>query len=385
MRLGKFAITAITAVALTLVWPSAAVAAAPTVSIGVSDTALIAGETTTVTFTFSEAVYGFGAADITAPNGIVGPVTSSDGGISWTATFTPNTGVTDSSNVITVDLSSVFDIATNTAGSGTADSSNYAIDTERPSAGIAVSSTTLGIGETSVVTFSFSEAVTGFDNADVTVPSGTLFPVTSSDGGITWTATLAPNPVTTESSNIITVDLTGVMDASGNTGAGTASSSNYVVDTVRPTATAVIADTTLSVSETSTVTITFSEAVIGFDNADITVPHGTLSTVSTADSGITWTATYTPNGTISSGNVFVVNLAGVIDAVGNVGSGTIDSNAFAVQAAAAVQPAAVLPVTGAEVGQLPIVALLLIGSGLGMFLVVRRWESRQARPAEVTR
>jgi hypothetical protein len=41
------------------------------------------------------------------------------------------------------------------------------------------------------------------------------------------------------------------------------------------------------------VTITFSEAVTGFDNSDLSVANGTLSNVSSSDGGITWTATFT--------------------------------------------------------------------------------------------
>ncbi|EGH26669.1 hypothetical protein PSYMO_36488, partial [Pseudomonas amygdali pv. mori str. 301020] len=43
----------------------------------------------------------------------------------------------------------------------------------------------------------------------------------------------------------------------------------------------------MSVGETSLVTITFSEAVSGFNNADLTVENGTLSAVSSSDGGIT--------------------------------------------------------------------------------------------------
>jgi hypothetical protein len=43
---------------------------------------------------------------------------------------------------------------------------------------------------------------------------------------------------------------------------------------VRPTATIVVADPALTAGETSLVTITFSEAVTGFTNADLTASHG---------------------------------------------------------------------------------------------------------------
>ncbi|MEW5548356.1 Ig-like domain-containing protein, partial [Pseudomonas soli] len=74
---------------------------------------------------------------------------------------------------------------------------------------------------------------------------------------------------------------------------------NYAIDTQRPTATIVVADSSLSIGETSQVTITFSEAVTGFTNADLTVANGTLSAVSSSDGGITWTATFTPSSAIS--------------------------------------------------------------------------------------
>ncbi|NAT39970.1 flagellar hook-length control protein FliK, partial [Pseudomonas syringae pv. actinidifoliorum] len=148
--------------------------------------------------------------------------------------------------------------------------------------------------ETSLVTITFSEAVSGFTNADLTISNGTLSAVSSNDGGITWTATLTPTAGTTSASNSITLNNAGVTDLAGNAGSGLTTSSNYAVDSAAPTATIVVADSTLSVGETSLVTITFSEAVSGFDNSDLNVPNGTLSAVSSSDGGITWTATFTP-------------------------------------------------------------------------------------------
>ena len=78
-----------------------------------------------------------------------------------------------------------------------------------------------------------------------------------------------------------------------------------------PTATVVVADSALKVGETSLVTITFSEAVSGFDNADLLVNNGTLSAVSSSDGGVTWTATFTPNAGITDTS----NLISLKDAV----------------------------------------------------------------------
>jgi hypothetical protein len=122
------------------------------------------------------------------------------------------------------------------------------------------------------VTITFSEAVTGFTTADLTVANGTLSGLSSSDGGITWTATLTPTSSITDTTNLITLDNTGVVDLAGNAGSGTTDSNNYAIDTARPTATIVVADNNLRIGETSLVTITFSEAVTGFTNADLTSP-----------------------------------------------------------------------------------------------------------------
>ncbi|MBC3350348.1 hypothetical protein HU811_27205, partial [Pseudomonas sp. SWRI196] len=127
--------------------------------------------------------------------------------------------------------------------------------------------------ETSLVTITFNEAVTGFTDADLTVANGTLSGLSSSDGGITWTATFTPAAGVTDTSNVITLANGGVADLAGNAGSGTTDSNNYNVDSQRPTATIVLSDSVLSPGETAQVTITFSEAVTGFSNADLSVAN----------------------------------------------------------------------------------------------------------------
>ncbi|MBA6066551.1 DUF4347 domain-containing protein [Pseudomonas mosselii] len=302
----------------------------PTATIVVTDSNLTIGETSLVTITFSEAVTGFTNADLNVANGTLSAVSSSDGGITWTATFTPTSAITDATNLITLDNTGVTDLAGN-AGSGTTNSNNYAIDTVRPTATIVVADSSLRIGETSLVTITFSEAVTGFTNADLNVANGTLSAVSSSDGGITWTATFTPTSAITDATNVITLDNTGVTDAAGNAGAGTTDSNNFAIDTQRPTATIAVADSNLAIGQTSLVTITFSEAVTGFSNADLSVANGTLSAVSSSDGGITWTATFTPTSAITDAtNVITLDNTGVTDAAGNAGAGTTDSNNYAI-------------------------------------------------------
>ncbi|WP_223556122.1 beta strand repeat-containing protein, partial [Pseudomonas sp. BF-R-01] len=330
--------------------------ARPTAGIVFADTALKAGETSLVTITFNEAVTGLTNADLTIANGTLTAVSSSDGGITWTATFTPTASITDSTNLITLDNTGVSDLAGN-AGSGTTDSNNYAIDTVRPTATIVVADTALSIGETSLVTFTFSEAVSGFTNADLTIANGTLTAVSSSDGGITWTATFTPTASINDTTNLIVLNNTGISDLSGNAGSGTTDSNNYAIDTVRPTATIVVADTALKIGETSLVTITFAEAVSGFSNADLTIANGTLTAVSSSDGGITWTATFTPTSAITdSTNLITLDNTGVSDLSGNAGSGTTDSNNYAIDT---VRPTATIVVadTALRIGETSLVTI----------------------------
>ncbi|WP_460490185.1 Ig-like domain-containing protein, partial [Belliella aquatica] len=169
------------------------------------------------------------------------------------------------------------------------------VDTTPPLVlGFELDNTSLSVGETTTVTVTFSEEVTGLTSTAFTVPNGVLSGLSSSDGGVTWTVTFTPNDGVEDVTNIISLANLGFADLTGNTGTGTTNSNNYSIDTQRPTATIVVSDTQLRAGETSLVTFTFSEAVAGFTNADLSVVNGILSSVSSSDGGITWTATLTP-------------------------------------------------------------------------------------------
>src|SRR5690606_13122322 len=114
-------------------------------------------------------------------------------------------------------------------------------------ASIVVDDTALKAGETTTVTITFSEAVSGLTTTDFTASNGTLSNLSSGDGGITWTATFTPSANFTDASNLITLDNTGYNDAAGNTGSGSTDSNPYAIDTLRPTASIVVADTALAV------------------------------------------------------------------------------------------------------------------------------------------
>ena len=203
--------------------------------IEISDTALKIGGEAIVTFTFDGPVSDFTEADVDVPNGVLTQLVSADGGTTWTATLTPNADASDATNVLTLNYAGIRNASGN-AGTGSAESANYVVDTVRPTlaSDIAISDTNLVRGETATVTFTFTEAVTGFGAADVTVPNGTLSNLKSLDGGITWTATLTPAAGTADATNVLTLDYSGITDLVGNAGAGSVDSGNYAVDTTAP-------------------------------------------------------------------------------------------------------------------------------------------------------
>ncbi len=306
--------------------PNFVIDALPTVVITMTDTALKVGETSLVMFTFSEVVTGFTNADLTIPNGTLTPVASTNGGMTWKATFTPTALFTDATNVIALNNTGYTDLTGNT-GTGTTSSPNYTIDTRRPTVVITLADTALKAGETSLVTFSFSEAVTGFTNGDLTqIENGTLTAVASKDGGVTWTSKFTPRVNITDLTNVITLNNTLFTDLFGNAGTGTTSSPNYTVQTRRPTVIITRTDSALLLGETSLFTFTFSEAITGFDNSDLTIENGTLTAVVSVNGGVTWTATFTPTSFVTDlFNKITLNNTGYFNSVGNTGVGTTSS------------------------------------------------------------
>ncbi|MFM5312951.1 Ig-like domain-containing protein [Aeromonas caviae] len=95
----------------------------------------------------------------------------------------------------------------------------------------------LTVGETSPVTFTFSEKVTGFELGDLTVVGGTVTGLTSSDGGKTWTGTFTPTPGF-EGTASVTVNEGSYTDLAGN--AGTGGSDTADTDTQAPNAPTVV-------------------------------------------------------------------------------------------------------------------------------------------------
>ncbi|KPF42169.1 Ig-like domain-containing protein, partial [Rhizobium sp. AAP43] len=142
---------------------------------------------------------------------------------------TPDSGFTGN---LTVGVAA--GVATDAAANqNTAAAFVQAVDTAPPTATISFADVNLTQGETSLVTITFSEKVTGFSNADLNIQGGNLSPVSSSDGK-TWTATFTPTANLNDATNVITLASGSVFDLAGNANASATQSANYAIDTRPP-------------------------------------------------------------------------------------------------------------------------------------------------------
>ncbi|WP_227505641.1 BapA/Bap/LapF family large adhesin, partial [Acinetobacter calcoaceticus] len=293
-------------------------ATAPTLAITTDDLALAAGEDANISFTFSEAVAGFDASDITVVGGTLTGLATTDN-ITWTAVFTPDgTGtapsiaVADGSYTDTVGNLGTGDVLDGTDG--------FVVDIVPPTLAITTDDLALAAGETANITFTFSEAVAGFDATDIAVVGGTLTGLATTDN-ITWTAVFTPDGTGTAPS--ISVADNTYTDLAGNLGTGDVldGTDGFVVDIVPPTLAITTDDLALAAGEDANISFTFSEAVTGFDASDITLIGGTLSALVTTDN-ITWTAVFTPDGTGTAPSISVADST-YTDLAGNLGTGDV--------------------------------------------------------------
>ncbi|MFC2095512.1 Ig-like domain-containing protein [Candidatus Bipolaricaulota bacterium] len=315
-----------------------------------TDAALKVGETSPATFTFSEAVSGFSNGDLTIPNGTLTPVSSGDGGTTWTATFTPTDDLEDVTNAITVAMTGVTDAATN-AGEGTADSSNYAIDTKEPTVTNVTPSDTWitesDAGGAFTITVDFSEAMDTGATPSITFSpdiSSTLtlvsdeWPAAGSDEQYIATYSVTDSNVDADE---IWTDVEDCADAAGNAQENFTAVDDFMIDTVKPTITgistndALITDVDTPGDAAFVVTIEFSEAMntgiaptVSFDPA-----VGTTLTLDGTSGWLdsdTYEAKYdTADGTVDHDNV-QIDATGTQDAAGNGQENYTPQNEFGI-------------------------------------------------------
>ncbi|MCA6126335.1 hypothetical protein J6500_31250, partial [Bradyrhizobium sp. WSM 1704] len=268
----------------------------PTVVVEIVDGALSDGDNNSnVTFTFSEAVSAATVATLAEGAGItvVGGTLSA---LSWaadhtsaTATFTATDGITASGSV-TVDANGYTDVAGNLGSSGT---DTVAIDTQNPTLTVEIADGALSDGHnSSVVTFTFSEAPVGFTAADISATHGTVSNLAATADPLVFTATFTADDGFTGNGSV-SVTAGSYTDAALNLG-GTGTDS-VTIDTENPT---VVVDLDRSTfndhNNTGTVTFTFSEVPSGFDLADVSVTGGGLSNLQpVVGNPLQYTATFT--------------------------------------------------------------------------------------------
>jgi Ca2+-binding RTX toxin-like protein len=306
---------------------------APTATVSLSQNSLIVGQTATVTVTTNEPVNP--AFTVVADHATVGAFTQT-GADTYQATLTPNAGETSAHNLVTV--SNLADLVGNTAA-GTFTSGDYAVDTLAPSVvSQTVTGATVHASQTAQLVTTFSEAVANFGAANQSTDHGTLGTPTTSDGGVTWTTVFTPDAGAHAAAHTALV-LTGLTDLAGNPIGGAGEAYPTIQEqTVLPSATISLDQTSLHPGDTMGVTVAFNQAVTGFDNTDLGLQGGTLSPVQTSDGGTTWHATFTAGNTLGASDHISLNLAGVTDADGNAGVGSDLSPGFDVIAAASPPP-----------------------------------------------
>ena len=275
-----------------------------------------------VQFTFSEAVTGFALSDISAPNTTKSNFIEGVGGNAnvYSADFMPNNGYSGDVKVM-IPSGSVNDAVGNL---NEADDIDVMVDQAKPT--VTITAPSQWGNENFMATITFNEAVQNFvAGDDITLtptPSGETGQsasisagVLNADGSQTYIATISGVTAATTSLDIsIAADAVDDLAGIGAAGAGTTGNGNtasntatVAIDAARPTisipntAFTPAPDPTtgidLSADDASmfTATITFSEAVIGFQQGgnDITVTNGTV-TLAGALPGTTFTATITP-------------------------------------------------------------------------------------------
>jgi|GEM_PF-3393656 len=297
----------------------------PTIFIQADKTQLLAGQTTTVTFTLSEAVTDFAwnattqTGDITVSGGTLGALThvgvNSSGEDVYTAVFTPTAGSTATS-VISVGSGKFSDAANNFNTDGDEVNNTLMLPTNTVTGGgtgfLAPNSDsgTPGDNVTNDDTPTITGKVPPGSTASVNI-NGKDYPVTvNPDGSYSYTipdglpdGTYTPKIKVTPPGGGTPVESDGTP---------------FTIDTTPPTVLVTSDKTSLSTGQTATITFTLSEDSSDFTLADVTATGGTLSNlVPVSGSGKVYTATFTPSANSTTISTVKVDSLKFSDAAGN--------------------------------------------------------------------
>ncbi len=222
-----------------------------------------------VTITFSEPVVGFERADLQISNGRVTAFTTvSPSAYRATIAITP-----EASGAVTVAVGA--DVAKDRAGNGNQPAAFVlAADLAGPTVTIAGPAALVGLTEFAV-TITFSEPVVGFEQADLQISNGRVAAFTTVSPSA-YRATLTP-----EANGAVTV-VVGANVARDRAGNGNQSAAFVIAaDLAGPTVT-IQGPAELEGLTEFAVTITFSEPVVGFEQADLQISNGRVTAFTTA-------------------------------------------------------------------------------------------------------
>ena len=311
----------------------------------------------TATFTFSEAVTGFDATDITLANATKGAFTATSSTI-YTLVVTP-TGA-----AVTVDVAAngAIDIASNGNTAAIQATTNY--DATDPA--VVISGVPADTNTAFTATFTFSEAVTGFDATDITLGNATK-------GTFVATSSTVYTLVVTPTGAAVTVDVAAnrAIDvaSNGNTAATQASSA---FDNEAPT----FAIGAPSVTTTRNGPVTYTLNYANADNITLALNNITLNKTGDAD------GTLALSGTDNSRTVTISDISGdgtlAISIAANSASDKAGNNAAAANSATVTvvsNQTGTLSISGNAVVGETLTASLADVDGLTDITVAYQWTS----------
>ena len=272
------------------------------------------------TITFSETVSGFVGSEVSL-SGSAASITSwsanSDDTV-YTATITPT-----ASGTVTVSVAAnvATDAANNPNTAATSQTVTVSVDVDAPGVSISVPSG----DQTNAfeATITFTEAVSDFEQGDLSI-SGTANATSTAwntTDNITYTATITPTTTGTVTLNVaagVATDAADNLNTASETHTVTAFViQQQIVDTTSPSVSITVP--TEPQNHVFEATITFTEAVSGFVQSELSLTPNTAGATITgwvvSSDNTTYTATITPT---TSGEVVLSIAAGVaIDAANN--------------------------------------------------------------------
>jgi hypothetical protein len=286
------------------------------------------------TVTFTEAVTGFVAGDITPTNGTVSGFAGT--GANYTFNLTP-TGQGLVSAII--NAGTCVDGATNP--NLVSNTFSRTFDTVGPTPTIASASPDPTNTSPIACTVTFTEAVTGFVAGDITPTNGTVSGFAGT--GANYTFNLTPT-----GQGLVSAIINAGVCVDGATNPNLVSNTfSRTFDTVGPTPTIASASPDPTNVSPIACTVTFTEAVTGFVAGDITPTNGTVSGFAGTGANYTFNLTPTGQGLVSA----IINAGVCVDGatnpnlVSNTFSRTFDSvNPGVSMASIAGDPTATSPI-----------------------------------------